>query len=101
MLENLVKLTAKRKYFSGLNTVFLISLLSQVLLSLQLVVLSQIKWDLHQIFCLSMVDETDVGFIPSLSEIDMDGEMVKCWISLCLVGQLKQINDQLLFTLKS
>jgi hypothetical protein len=49
---------------------------------------------------LSMVDETDVGLYPSLSEIDMDGEMVKCWISLCLVGQLKQINDQL-FTLKS
>ena len=27
---------------------------------------------------LSMVDETDVGLYPSLSEIDMDGEMVKC-----------------------
>jgi hypothetical protein len=44
MLENLVKLTAKKEsIFSGLNTVFLISL-RQVLLSLQLVVLSQIKW---------------------------------------------------------
>jgi MoxR-like ATPase len=31
-----------------------------------------------------MVDETDVGLYPSLSEIDMDGEMVKCLISLCL-----------------
>jgi hypothetical protein len=53
MLENLVKLTAKKESIfplCGLNTVFLISL-SQVLLSLQLVVLSQIKWDLHiQIF---------------------------------------------------
>jgi hypothetical protein len=49
-----------------------------MLLSLQLVVLSDKMDFAYSDIRLSMVDETDVGLYPSLSEIDMDGEMVKC-----------------------